>query len=249
MARMDARGAAQRDVAGAPDVMGAHDVAGARGAAGARSDTSRTGLGDAPKRKRHVGAKLLVALGLLLVAAAVGLAAYNVHEDRRAEVASARVVEQLIASMGKAADAAGVVAAAPLATDDMPTVVIDGRSYVGMLQIPSLGLELPVLAEWSDDGAEVAPCRYSGSVYTGSLVVAGHNYVSHFGNLYRLQYGAEVVFVDVRGNAFAYQVASIEELGATAVQDMTESEWPLTLFTCDFSGANRVTVRCAEAGK
>lgn len=235
MARLDVPEAAQRR--------------GERSAAGAFGAAVSSGPMDAPKRKKRIGAKLLVALGLLLVAAAVGLAAYNVHEDRRAEAASAQVIDQLIASMGKAADAAGAVAAAPLATDDMPTVIIDGRSYVGMLQIPSLGLELPVLAEWSDEGAEVAPCRYSGSVYAGSLVVAGHNYVSHFGNLHRLQYGAEVVFVDVRGNAFAYQVASIEELGATAVRDMTESEWPLTLFTCDFSGVNRATMRCAEAGK
>lgn len=236
MAKMDAPEAAQRR--------------GERGAAGAFGVAASSGATDAPKRKKRVGARLLVAFGLLLVAAAVGLAAYNAYEDRRAEAASAQVIEQLIASMGaKAANAAGAGASVPFATDDMPTVVVDGRSYVGMLQISSLGLELPVLAEWSDDGAEVAPCRYSGSVYAGSLVVAGHNYVSHFGNLHRLQYGAEVAFVDVRGNTFAYQVASIEELGATAVQDMTESEWPLTLFTCDFSGANRVTVRCAEVGK
>lgn len=197
--------------------------------------------------RRRVGS-LLVAAGLALVLAALGLAAYNLHDSNRAQAASSQVAEQLASAIGQASDAAASAstAASPTA-DGMPTVTIDGREYVGLVRIPSLGLELPVLAEWSYEGLEVAPCRYSGSAYAGDLVLAGHNYVSHFGRLASLSYGAEVSFVDVRGNVFVYQVASIEELDATSVEDMTESEWPLTLFTCNFSGAARTTVRCEEA--
>ncbi|MCI6909376.1 MAG: sortase, partial [Clostridiales bacterium] len=64
---------------------------------------------------------------------------------------------------------------------EMPETAVDGASYIGVLRIPALGLSLPVIGEWSDDGAKLAPCRYAGSAYTDDLVIAGHNYRTHFG--------------------------------------------------------------------
>lgn len=208
-------------------------------------------------RKKHATAgRLLVVVGVLLVLAAVGLVAFNMHESNRAQIASSQVKEQLIAAMGKTSSnvarpsSAGSGASPVLGSSaaDMPTVEIDGREYLGVLRIPSLGLELPVLADWSYDGLFVAPCRYVGSAYAGNMVIAAHNYTSHFGGLLGLEYGAEVTFADVLGTVFAYRVASVEELDPYDIEGMTQSEWPLTLFTCTLGGANRVTVRCEEVG-
>lgn len=203
------------------------------------------------RERGSAGAKLLIALGLVLMLAAAGLTALNLHEAQGAKAASSQVIQQLAGAVGKgalssAADSASADSARPLSTDAMPALEIDGRDYIGFLRIPSLGLELPVLAEWSYAGLRVAPCRYAGSAYAGDMVVAAHNYASHFGGLRGLSYGDEVSFVDVRGNVFAYCVASVEQLDPYAVEDMTESGYPLTLFTCTLGGANRVTVRCEE---
>lgn len=199
----------------------------------------------------RTGAKLLLALGLALMLAALCLAAFNLRESYDAKAASSQVAERIALAVGEAASssasASGAVGSArPLSTDAMPVIAVDGRDYVGLLRIPALGLELPVLAEWSYAGLSVAPCRYAGSVYAGNMVVAAHNYASHFGSLRSLSYGDEVSFVDALGNVFTYRVASVEQLGPYAVEDMTNSEWPLTLFTCTLGGANRVTVRCEE---
>ncbi|MBR5258943.1 MAG: sortase [Eggerthellaceae bacterium] len=193
-------------------------------------------------------------LGLLLIVAALGLSAYNLVDDRRAGDVSAQVIEQLemCADSGKASGGVSEPSAEALSAQGispeipMPTEMIDGHAYIGTLRIPSLGLELPVMSDWSDDKLRLAPCRYSGSAYSDDMVIAAHSYASHFGKLRSISYGAEVSFTDVRGNVFVYEVASIEKLGPSDVNEMTESAWDLTLFTCTFDGSARVTVRCQE---
>ncbi len=129
---------------------------------------------------------------------------------------------------------------------EMPVVVVEGREYIGVLSFPSLKLELPVLSEWSYDGLNIAPCRYSGSVYLNNMVLAAHNYVSQFGRISSLDTGDEVVFTDIDGNVFTYKVASAEVLSPYSVKEMKNSEWDLTLFTCTLGGNQRTTVRCVS---
>ena len=52
-------------------------------------------------------------------------------------------------------------------------------------------------------------------------------------------------FTDVEGHVFSYQVAGMETLLPTAVEDMDVESWPLTLFTCTLGGKSRFTVRCS----
>ena len=55
-----------------------------------------------------------------------------------------------------------------------------------------------------------------------------------------------ITFADAVGNEFTYSVAGIEILQPEEVDDMTSGQWPLTLFTCTYGGASRVTVRCEK---
>ena len=130
---------------------------------------------------------------------------------------------------------------------DMPEYTLKSLgdvACIGILEIPALDLELPVISSWSYSSLRLAPCRYSGSAYKGDLVIAAHNYQSHFGGLRTLPKGSEVFFTDAVGNRFSYYVAVTEALTPWSVDDMTSGEWPLTLFTCTLDSQNRVTVRC-----
>ncbi len=131
----------------------------------------------------------------------------------------------------------------------MPAVEIDGHGYIGTLEIPALELTLPVMDRWSYPNLKLAPCRYKGSAYLDGLIVAGHNYRTHFGRLDQLRTGAEVCFTDVEGNLFLYTVAQLEELAPTAVEEMESGGWDLTLFTCTPGGKARLAVRCARAAE
>lgn len=127
---------------------------------------------------------------------------------------------------------------------EMPTKEIDGQTYIGMVEVPSLELSLPVISEWTYPRLKKAPCRYVGSVYSKDMVICGHNYDRHFGRLKELAVGDEVRFTDMDGNVFFYSVCGTEQLGKYAVEDMLAGEWDLTLFTCTKGGRMRVTVRC-----
>ena len=180
-------------------------------------------------------------IGLLLIAAALLLCAYNIWDNGRA----AASVQGVLAALPET-DAAGSTEEQPgEGASEMPTVLIDGNEYIGTLDFPTLGLTLPVMADWDYDKLKIAPCRYAGTT-AGNLVIAGHNYRSHFGPLDNLRPGDEVIFTDAAGNVFAYQVAETEILQPTAIEKMTGGGWDLTLFTCTLSGQTRLTVRCTR---
>jgi sortase A len=185
---------------------------------------------------------VLMFLGTICIVSAAGIVYHNYQEN---------------AAAGDASDAllAGVLAQIPetvLAADEngnMPVVDVDGRSFIGTVSVPSLGLLLPIQNEWSSDNAKVSVCRYKGSAYTNNLIVAGHNYAEHFGTLNQLSTGDEVIITDMNGKSFYYEVVNIETLGSYDIEEMEEGDWDLTLFTCTVGGASRVTIRCEATGE
>lgn len=126
---------------------------------------------------------------------------------------------------------------------EMTRVTIRGNSYVGYLSIPALGLELPVMAEWSYKRLRTAPCRYTGSTKTDDLVILAHNYARHFGRLSRLSGGDAITFTDMNGVVSRYRVVETETVSPYAVADVTSGEYDLTLFTCTYGGRTRFAVR------
>ena len=176
--------------------------------------------------------------GGLLLAAALCLTLWNVHQDRAAAQSAQSALLEMKSRLPEPP--------AYVTDPDMPMPVqeIDGEGYIGILQIPDLALELPIIGEWSYPRLRTAPCRYVGSAYTHDLIIAAHNYASHFGGLASLALGSEVIFTDMDGNRFIYAVSGTEQLPGTAIEEMESGDWDLTLFTCTIGGAARVTVRC-----
>lgn len=207
------------------------------------------------KKKNRIG-NILKGAGLILVTAAVLLLVYNLWDGHRARESEEAILAEYLQENKKASES-------PDASDkedkqnipdyllnpdmDMPEYTLKSLgdvACIGILEIPALNLELPVISSWSYSSLRLAPCRYSGSAYKGDLVIAAHNYQSHFGGLRTLPEGSEVFFTDAVGNRFSYYVAVTEALTPWSVDDMTSGEWPLTLFTCTLNSQNRVTVRC-----
>ena len=132
-------------------------------------------------------------------------------------------------------------------------ISIDGNDYIGWLSIPSISLELPVMAQWSEEGLKTAPGRYAGSLAEDNLVIAGHNYRRHFSPIKWLDPGTEVLFTDAEERVRYYEIEETEELLPDQVDAMitkTEKDtWNLTLFTCTTSGQARCAVRCRRIDK
>lgn len=218
-----------------------------------------------------------IVLGIALIVAALGLTVYNMQTELQAGRSAAQVLTQLgaqgdfpllpeAASPGETAAASEANPAGETPGDglpeavwqpdyvrfpemEMPVVEVDDHAYIGTLRIPELGLELPVMSDWSYPQLKKAPCRFSGSAYQNNLILIAHNYVSHFGNLKTLMPGAEVTFTDMAGNVFCYAVAETEILKPRQMEELMGTDYPLTLLTCTIGGETRMTVRCEKIGE
>lgn len=206
------------------------------------------------KNKQKRSGIIFVIIGILLLAAALGKTAYNLWDGVRAGKESQEIAQQLIKELPETTDTQKnekIDTDESEANEDdtdreeMKTVDLDGNRYLGLICIPSLDLELPVMAEWSYEKLRTAPCRYTGSIYDNNLVIAGHNYSGHFRDLKELKRGAEINLITASGEEIIYTVKEIETLGSQEISSMiTAVDWDLTLFTCTVGGKSRCTVRC-----
>jgi sortase A len=132
---------------------------------------------------------------------------------------------------------------------EMARIKVDGYDCIGILSIPALNLKLPVLTDWSYTKLKKAPCHYYGSYYEKDFVIAAHNYKAHFRRLSELQPGDIVLFTDVNGEEYFYEVILLETLPKDATKEMITSGFDLSLYTCTPGRASRVTARCNAISK
>jgi sortase A len=209
-------------------------------------------------------------IGVLFLIASILLCSYNMWDTKRADETAAAALEILVSNNSRISDreepsetgtvpekeetqtsgGSGEEDAIPdyqLNPDmDMPMQEANGQQYIGVIDIEGISVTIPVISDWDYQKLKLAPCRYSGSAYQPGFVIMAHNYAGHFGKLDTLSYGSRVTFTDVDGNIFEYEVADIEILKRTDVEDMKSDAWDLTLFTCTVGGSSRVTVRCVR---
>lgn len=192
---------------------------------------------------------LLMALGLLLIAAALAFTGYNIWDSNRAGEAAAAVVTEL--QIPEKIQPATPILHKSLEEKNveyppMATQTINGYDYIGTLEVPCFSLELPVMAQWDYDRLQISPCLYSGSYFTGDLVICGHNYPTHFSYLKSIALNEDIYLTTVDGYRYHYRVDNIETLEPTEISQMVEpTDWELTLFTCHTGGQTRCAIRCS----
>ena len=199
---------------------------------------------------------VFVIMGAVLILSALLLYRSNEAQDRRAGQEAELLMEDIRAAIAENpatppqpheeisqySDPPQVLPA------EMPVITIDGYDYIGYLSIPTLEIELPVMAEWDYNRLEIAPCRHFGSSRTDDLVIAAHNYMSHFGSLSTLEAGAEVIFTDMDGIENRYTLSKAPEtLAPDAVDAVQNSGYDLALYTCTPGGMSRLVAFCNRA--
>ena len=184
---------------------------------------------------------ICVFLGVVCILSSVGFVVYNRWEDKNAEEIAQSLLEDVQSINDEKTTEPDDKEKIPT---EMSIVKVDGYDCIGIISIPVLDLELPVLTDWSYAKLKKAPCHYYGTYYEKDFVIAAHNYKSHFGRLSELQTGDIVFFTDVNGVAYYYEVVLVETLPKEATKEMITSGFDLSLYTCTPGGASRVTVRC-----
>ena len=167
--------------------------------------------------KRRLG-YVFVSMGAVLLCAALLLFLHNRMEDERAGQAAGNALlalQDAIENQNRNTDTLlkqpeeTELATEPeeTAAQELPIVSIEGNDYIGYLTFPDYELELPVMADWSMEKLQIAPCLQSGSPLTDDAVIAAHNFRKHFLVLHNIQVGEKVILTDMNGNNKEYTEA------------------------------------------
>ncbi|MFI3238651.1 MAG: sortase [Lachnospiraceae bacterium] len=191
------------------------------------------------KNRLSIGS-VCIAIGILLIGYASILFIQNINAEEHAQSYSADMVAQLYQEIQ-------VVASEPVYRDEYmvyeEVVTIEEKEYLGILEIPSLGLTLPVQSSWSYSKLKETPCVYQ----TDPLIIAAHNYNAHFGEIGMLELGDQVKFVYATGEVRYFELVLVEVLHETSVEEMKSDDFDMTLFTCNLQdNSERIAVRFIE---
>lgn len=209
--------------------------------------------------KRRLG-YVFVSIGAVLLCAALLLFLHNRMEDERAGQAAGEALSALQEVIENQSSETAPLPEIPEETeaatepgetipDELPIVNVDGNDYIGYLSFPGYEIELPVMADWSMEKLQIAPCLQSGSPLTDDAVIAAHNFKKHFLVLHNIQVREKVIFTDMNGNTIEYTVAEVKIIDPTSVYEVIHSDYDLILYTCTSGGQARVTVRCNRTEK
>lgn len=113
-------------------------------------------------RNKAFSRLLLLAGAVLLAAAGFALLGARQKTARQAELSdSLRDMQALLSE-----PAAGVTG--DRTDGEMPQLELNGRDYIGLLELPERGITLPVAADWDTGLFSFHPARYNGvPIHTG----------------------------------------------------------------------------------
>lgn len=188
------------------------------------------------KAKINKVSKYLLSVGTILIILSIILLIKNKVEDTLAGIASNKILNIIESKTSINEEVTN--------EEEMKTINIDNNDYIGIINLPSLNIKLPVMSETSYHKLTISPCRYYGSVYTNDLIICAHNYTNHFRNLNKLKQDDIIIFTDTSNKDYIYEVKLIEELAPTDITNMIENDFDLTLYTCNYDGSKRITIRC-----
>jgi len=194
---------------------------------------------------------ICIVMGAALILAALLLLLHNMAEDELAGKTAVNKLSELQVEISEREERPEpTIHVNPYEEDEveeskeMTVTEIDGYGYIGYLSIPVLELELPVMSEWSYPQLKIAPCRQFGSTKSDDLVIAGHNYRTHFGHFSSLRVDDLVQFTDMDGIVSYYVVGEVNTISPNSTDEVEHSEWALVLYTCTPGGKSRVMVGC-----
>ena len=136
--------------------------------------------------------------------------------------------------------------------DEQKLTASDGTIYytIGVINIPSINVNYPILSTYTDELLKIAPCRFHGPNpnEVGNLCIAGHNYKNSkfFSKVPNLQLGDKIEITDLSGIMLTYTVydkfiVNPDELECTS--QLTNGNKEITLITCTNDNKQRHIIK------
>lgn len=131
----------------------------------------------------------------------------------------------------------------------------NGKSYdiVGIINIPKIEINYPILSETTDALLKVSVCKFMGPEpnSVGNLCIAGHNFTNNraFSKLNKVEKGDIVEITDLSGRMIQYKVTDnfiVSPTDLSCTSQRTNGKREITLITCTNGTKQRRIVKAVE---
>ncbi len=190
------------------------------------------------KKNRLTNAILIFGIALILLS--LGLLIGSRIFDRIAADNARNLVVQLRQLMPPVSDAA---------PDDrvnmkMASMEVDGGNFCGILEIPAYNADLPVCSVWDSGSLSSYPCRFTGSIYDGSLIIGGSDSQGQFDFMQQITGGDVVYLTDMTGGRYRCTVTDAYRTDDVSREHLTSLDADLVLFARNTYSLDYTLVLC-----
>ncbi len=123
----------------------------------------------------------------------------------------------------------------------------------GIINIPKIKVNYPILSETTDALLKVSPCKFWGPNINevGNFCIVGHNYRNSrfFSKVPTLEKGDKIEITDLTGRCITYEVYNVytvDPKDRTCTTQKTNGKKEITLITCTNDSKLRVIVKATE---
>lgn len=144
----------------------------------------------------------------------------------------------------------------PNESSDIETITkieIDGYTVLGIIRIPTIGLEYPILNETTNKSMKKSITKFWGPNLNeiGNLSLAGHNNKdgTMFGRVKKLKIGDIIEIEDLYKNVVKYEIFDtyvIDPNDVSCVESVEPETREVTLITCTNGNKNRLITKARE---
>lgn len=182
--------------------------------------------------------KIFVLAGVVLVVAAMAVLLiwqWNIHSAQQRAAQYVQTLQSLLPEPQSAV---------PEARRDntMPVLSVQGTDFVGILEFPAYGSALPVCANWGN--ITQYPCRFSGSIYDGSLKIGATSQTGQYDFYRLLSVGDTVIFTDMESNRYTLVITGLFYAQHADQAALQRQDAPLTLFIKNVYAFEYLVVFC-----
>ena len=193
------------------------------------------------KGKNSFITSLLVFFGVMLIISSVSLMLYQSVGQKMTVQSNAEIVDTLFTLMpsvhsGEKDDRVDM---------NMPMLEIDGENFIGIIEIPLFDRKLPVCGSWNSHKVSEFPCRYSGSLYDGSLIIGGSDAAGQFDFTKNISIGDSVFLTDMVGGQYFYRVEWIEITADVSTENLVSDKADMILFARNTYSLDYTVIQCS----
>lgn len=131
----------------------------------------------------------------------------------------------------------------------LETANLSGYEVTGILQVSDLNQSWPIIASGDTSATAKIPSIYGGNPASGDLVIADGADNQQFSGLKDLPDGSKVMFTDISGREYRYQIATVETVpsGKLSAISRHRERWDAAIITPNFSGRSQIVTRLVKA--